>query len=300
MVLRRMALAVLLATTLTTLVAAPTAGREPSRPAAARPAPERPLTDQERAASDRKVAQALAFVAERRATGAHLLPLSCYTPNGTTAATRSGSSAANAGVCTVPQRYLGVQARDQTRGHYCGPAVGQVIANYTWNVRGDANRYTQAQIAAWMQTDARGFTNAPELEDGLEAATRGGARLPANWDWVVTEVRDLNGNGSTGDELHAFVQTNVSRNTMPLAIPVKPHDANSLYNLASWPKPVASMGHWIAAYGWYGDYSNTNTNFARTYYTDSSKDEGGATGYFWNATRHLAGMVREHTGRLVW
>lgn len=290
MVSRRMAFAILIATTLATVVATPALGRDPSRPAATRPAAERPLTAAERAASDRKVAQAVAFVAERRASGAHLLPLSCYTP--------SGRNSTTSGACTVPQRYLGVQARDQIRSHYCGPAVGQVIANYAWNVRGDANRYTQAQIAGWMQTDARGFTNAPELEDGLEIATRGGSRVPARWDWVVTEVRDLNGNRSTGDELHAFVQTNISRNTMPLAIPVKPHDANSLYNLSSWPRPVASMGHWIAAYGWYGDYSGND--FARTYYTDSSKDEGGATGYFWNATRHLAGLIREHTGRLVW
>ena len=291
---RRMAIAILLATTLSMLVALPAAGREPVR----RPplvVGERALTAEEQAASDRRVADALAFVAAERSAGAHLLPLSCYTPNATTTARTTATADAT---CFVPQRYLGVQARDQIRSHYCGPAVGQVIANYAWAMRGDQNRYTQAQIAGWMKTDVRGFTNAPELEDGLETGTRGAPRRPANWDWVVTEVRDLNRDWSSGDELHAFVQTNVSRNEMPLAIPVKPHDANSQFNLASWPKPVASVGHWIAAYGWYGHW--VGGDFARTYYTDSSRDEGGATGYFWNATRHLAGMIREHTGRIVW
>jgi hypothetical protein len=288
-----MAFAILLAMIVSTIVAVPAAGREPVRPASSIGA-ERALTPEERTASDRKVAEALAYVAAQRAAGAHLLPLSCYTPNG--GATQA--AATDDATCFVPQRYLGVQARDQIRSHYCGPAVGQVIANYTWAMRGEQNKYTQTQIAGWMLTDARGFTNAPELEDGLEIATDGAPRRPATWDWVVTEVRDLNGNWSSGDELHAFVQTNVSRNQMPLAIPVKPHDANSQFNLASWPKPVASVGHWIAAYGWYGHWSGGD--FARTYFTDSSRDEGGATGYFWNATRHLAGMIREHTGRLVW
>jgi hypothetical protein len=280
----------LLAAVLTSLVAWPVAGREPIP----RPVPtlaERPLTDAERAASDRKVAAALAYVAAERASGAHLLPLSCFTPNGT------GTAATTESTCFVPQRYLGVQSRDQVRSHYCGPAVGQVISNYTWNT-GAGNRYTQQQIATWMLTDVRGQTSAPELEDGLEAATVNAPRRPANWDWVITDVRDFNQNWSTGDELHAFVQSNISQSLMPLAIPVKPHDINSAFNLASWPKPVASVGHWIAAYGWYGHWSGND--FARTYYTDSSKDEGGATGYFWNATRHLAGLIREHTGRIVW
>jgi hypothetical protein len=290
---RRMAFAMLLTAVLTSLLASPVAGTEPTRPVATRPTlAERPLTDAEQAASDRKVASALAYVADQQAADAQLLPLSCLTPNGSV-----DGGTTDAACISIPQYYLGVQARDQIRSHYCGPAVGQVISNYAWNT-GSGNKYTQTQIAQWMQTDIRGQTSAPELEDGLELATARAPRRPANWDWVITEVRDLNRNGSSGDELHAFVRTNVSGSKMPLAIPVKPHDANSLYNLSSWPRPVGSVGHWIAAYGWYGNW--IGGDFARTYYTDSSRDEGGATGYFWNATRHLAGMIREHTGRLVW
>ncbi|MDQ3345938.1 MAG: hypothetical protein M3473_06530, partial [Chloroflexota bacterium] len=143
-----------------------------------------------------------------------------------------------------------------------------------------------------------GGTSAPELEDGLELGTAGSPRRPAVWDWVVTDVRDRNNDGHSGDELQGYVRSNVSSSKMPLAIPVKPHDPNSGYYLISWPKPVVSIGHWIAAYGWYGNY--TGTTFARIYYTDSSRDEGGSTGKFWDPTRDIAALIAEHTRRVVW
>jgi hypothetical protein len=36
------------------------------------------------------------------------------------------------------------------------------------------------------------------------------------------------------------------------------------------------------------------------YYTDSSKDEGGGTGRYWDPIRHIAGMIRDHTQMFVW
>ena len=198
----------------------------------------------------------------------------------------------------MPQGFLSVEARDQTLSHYCGPAVGQVIANYSWATSAGGNKYTQGRIAGWMGTDAYGQTDAPRLEDGLEAATTGSPRRPANWDWVVTDLRDRDGDQSTGDELHSYVRSNISTSRMPLAVPVKPHASSSNFNLPSWPKPVASVGHWIGVYGWYSTWNGGDT--ARTYYTDSSRDEGGATGKFWLPTRHLAFLVGEHTRRFVW
>jgi hypothetical protein len=44
----------------------------------------------------------------------------------------------------------------------------------------------------------------------------------------------------------------------------------------------------------------TEHGHARIYYTDSSKDEGGSTGKFWDPTRHIAAMIMEHTQRFVW
>ena len=198
----------------------------------------------------------------------------------------------------MPSDYLGVSARDQTRGHYCGPAVGQVIANYTWAVPLNANRYTQGQIAVWMRTDELGGTSAFTMADGLDIATARAPRRPPNWDWVVTILEDTDRDGTVGDQLHNYVRANISGARMALAIPVLPHEKDGRYHLSSWPVPVNSPGHWIAAYGWRGLYDGTD--YSRMYYTDSSGDEGGSTGRFWDPMRHIGGMIRDHTQRFVW
>jgi hypothetical protein len=272
---------------------------------------ERQLTPQEQAASDRKAAAAEAYVAAEASRGADLVSLACVVPLGAEplqadAGGLAGTDAVapTTGIeplaCAVPQGFIGVEARDQIFAHYCGPAVGQVIANYSWAMPAGANKYLQRDIAAWMSTDRNGQTDAFSMEAGLERATAGAPRRPAAWNWIVTELTDTDRDGWTGDQLHAFVRSNISNSRMPLAIPVKPHAANSPTdsNLASWPRPVESVGHWVAIYGWVGLYDGTDT--PRMYYTDSSKDEGGATGKFWTATRRFAFLIREHTNRLVW
>jgi hypothetical protein len=298
MLIRRTIAAMLTAFVLSTLAIGPAHAARPVKPPPAPPggAPERPLTPEEQAASDRKVAEAEAYIASADASGENLLSLSCVAPNGTTSDAQDAAIATAS--CTVPQAYLPVAARDQIRGHYCGPAVGQVIANYTWAVSSSANKYSQTTIAAWMLTDVFGYTNAPELEDGLEVATAGAPRRPAGWDWVVTNLRDTDGDGVLGDQLQFYVRANVSGAKMPLAMAVKPYDPNGKYHLSSWSRPVSSPGHWIAAYGWYSYWAGND--FSRIYYTDSSKDEGGSTGKYWDPTRHLAEMIRVHTGRFVW
>ena len=287
---RRVALAAAGGLVLTAMLAAPASAAKPTKPPTEAPA-ERPLSPDEQTAAERKLAASDAYLASVVSRGLDLVPLSCVTPTG-------ASPQAETQACSVPQGYLSVQARDQTKGTYCGPATGQVIANYTWAAAAGANKYTQGVIAGWMQTDVFGGTSAPMLEDGLELSTRGSPRRPAGWDWVVLDVRDRDNDGHTGDELQGYVRSNVSSARMPLAIPVKPHDPNSGYYLISWPKPVVSVGHWIAAYGWYSNY--TGTTFARIYYTDSSKDEGGSTGKFWDPTRDIAALIKEHTQRIVW
>jgi hypothetical protein len=280
----------------------------PSAPAVERPpgAGERPLTPAEQVASDRKVAAAMAYLASPAAVGFGRVSLDCAAPeatptNGATAGGNDlsaiGDPTTNAD-CDVPSDFLGVSARDQSRGHYCGPAVGQVIANYTWAMPLDANKYRQAKIAGWMQTDVNGGTSAYTMEDGLEIATAGAPRRPAGWDWVVTYLTDRDRDGAVGDQLHDYVRTNISGSRMALAIPVLPHQRNGRFHLTSWPNPVSSPGHWIAAYGWKGLYDGTT--FAKIYYADSSRDEGGSTGRFWDPVKYVAGMIMDHTGRFVW
>lgn len=282
---------------LSALSIGPVAAKSPTlTPSAPTPLPERPLTAEEEALADAKAAAAEAYVAGQLSRDADLVSLACVTPNG--GATSDATAAAVTAGCAQPSYTLSVEARDQTRGHYCGPAVGQVIANYSWKVGAGQNKFSQAKIAGWMRTDINGGTSAPYLEDGLEAATRGAPRRPANWDWLVTNLRDTDRDGQFGDQLHAYVQSSVSGSRMPLAIPVKPHDRNSRYYLSSWPRAVNSVGHWIAGYGWYAYWSNTDVPHIA--YTDSSRDEGGSTGKFWDPTRHIAAMIMEHTGRIVW
>ncbi|MDQ3691200.1 MAG: hypothetical protein M3406_14440 [Chloroflexota bacterium] len=286
----RIARAALGGLVLSAMLAGPVSAAKPTRPPT-EPISERPLTSDELAAAERKIVASDLYLASVAADGTDLMTLSCVTPTG-------DSTQAETEACYVPQGYVSVEARDQTKSIYCGPATGQVIANYSWAVGSGGNKYTQAKIAGWMQTDINGGTSAPELEDGLELGTQNSPRRPAGWDWVVSDVRDRNDDGHTGDELQGFVRSNVSSSKMPLAIPVKPHDPNSRYYLISWAKPVVSIGHWIAAYGWYGNY--TGTTFARIYYTDSSRDEGGSTGKFWDPTRDIAALIAEHTRRIVW
>lgn len=294
MLTRRMFMALFGAVLMMTFTITPVAG---GKPITEPPPGERPLTEEEQTASDARVAVADAYLEATTGDGSDLSTLSCIASTGTSDEAPASPDATTSS-CTVPSAFLAVTARDQAKSHYCGPAVGQVIANYTWAMSSSANKYSQAKIAGWMQTDAKGYTNATELEYGLEVATKGAPRRPSGWNWVVTNLRDTDGDGTVADQLHGYVKSNVSFSKMPLAIPVKPHASGSKYRLSSWPKPVNSVGHWIAAYGWYGNW--TNSDFPRIYYTDSSRDEGGSTGKFWDPTRHIASLVMEHTKRFVW
>lgn len=290
MSIRRSITVLLAAGLMTALTVTPAAAKRPIPSIPDEPA----LTAEQQAASDAKVAAAEAYVAQYAASGAGLVSLACISPQG---AGTEGGTTPMAG-CLTPSAALSVEARDQTKGHYCGPAVGQVIANYTWAVAGGANKYSQGTIAGWMGTDVNLSTSASELVYGLERATAGAPRRPSNWAWVITSLSDTDGDGAVGDQLHDYVRSNVSGSKMPLAFAVKPHDRNSRYHLSSWPKVVDSVGHWIAGYGWYALWTNSDT--PRVYYTDSSKDEGGSTGKYWDPTRHIAALIMEHTKRLVW
>jgi hypothetical protein len=249
---------------------------------------ERPLSTQEQRTGARRIAAAERYLAQANAS-LGLAALACPTSTTALAATAT---------CEPPSGTLSVEARDQTKNTYCGPATGQVIANYTWAMGLGQNKYTQAQIAVWMKTDINGGTDAPNLEVGLERATAGAPRRPADWDWVVINLLDRNGNGLVGDELHGYARSNVSGSRMPLAVPVKPHEPGNPTFLSSWPREVRSVGHWLPIYGWIGIYDGSDS--AKLRYTDSSRDEGGSTGKFLDPTRTFAILISQHTKRLVW
>ena len=169
-----------------------------ARPARAVPTAERPLAPDEQAASNRKVAAAMDYLASAQARSFGRVMLACATPDatapGTTDLKRNDLSAIGGHppppTATCPPISSGSPPAIRRAGHYCGPAVGQVIANYTWAVPLNANKYTQAQIAVWMRTDELGGTSAFTMADGLDIATARAPRRPANWDWVVTRLEE--------------------------------------------------------------------------------------------------------------
>ncbi len=302
---RRLTLAVVTAVLALAAGAGPAFAADPTQPLPPPTKPlergERPLTSQEEAAADAKAAAARAYVSSLRGSGFGLVTLSCAIPDTRPADPASpGKNVGKVGLTSVScaqSGFLSVEARQQEKNHYCGPAVGQVIANYAWAMKAGVNKHSQNTIATWMKTNVNGLTNAPELAIGLQKATGGGARTPVNWAWAPTDLRDLDGSGSTTDELHDYVVSAISGWKMPLAFAVKPHDRNSRYNLSSWPNVVSSPGHWIAAYGWSG---SGGLSYARIYFADSSKNQGGGTGKYWNRTAEIAALIGEHTRRFVW
>jgi hypothetical protein len=302
---RRIFLASLTAALAVSAMSAPALARKPGPTAP----PERPPNAEERAASDSKAAAAERQVASADGYAEDLVSLACAVPTSTEQeALRAEASAAGSVArenltpmaCAVPQGFLAVEARDQVNGFYCGPAVGQVIANYSWAVPAGANRFLQRDLAAWMATDVNRGTGSWNMERGLETATWGSPRRPAQWDWVVTSLEDTDRDGWVGDQLDAYVRSNISHSRMPLAISVKPHapDSPSGAHLSSWLRPVWSVGHWVSIYGWM--FVHDGTDRARMYFTDSSRDEGGGTGKYWTPTRWFTLMILEHTRLIVW
>jgi hypothetical protein len=287
-------------------VTAAAGGIAPVRGATPAPAPastesmkvmERPLTAAEEKLSRQKVAAAERFAAQLQMTGFGLAPLACVpTVTPTAGPTHTALTPAPTATCAPPSGFLPVEARQQTKNHYCGPAVGQEISNYAWVMASGKNKYTQAVIAGWMRTDVNGQTGAPDLAAGLNRATGGSPRHKAGFTWGITNLTDTDSNGTTADELQTYLMSAISSVKMPVAIAVKPHDPASDIHLASWPKPVPSSGHWIAAYGWMGAGGAS----ARTYYVDSSKAQGGGTGAYWNLTSTIANLIDAHTKRIVW
>jgi len=305
MVSRRIVMVVLTAAVGLAVSAGPAAAAKPIQPAptaAPAPAGERPLTVAEQALSDAKVAAAEAYLARLRGSGFGLVSLACVPNIAPPGATKSMPNAkvaqppTLAASCAPPSGFLSVAARQQTKDHYCGPAVGQVVANYAWAMKAGANKFTQSVLAGWMKTDTRGQTSAPELVTGLHKGTFGSPRHKAGFKWAITNLEDTDGDGTTGDQLHGYLMSAISGAKMPIAIALKPHEPGAADFLASWPDPIRSSGHWIAAYGWSALWSAS----ARTYYADSSENQGGGTGKYWDPTAEIARMIGRHTGRIVW
>lgn len=202
--------------------------------------------------------------------------------------------------CYVPSGTLATEPRDQDKNIYCGPAVVQVASNWSWMKASGANKHTQQVISNnWTKTDANGGTDAYKLRDGMNGATASSPRRPpAPFAYVVQPLVDTDGDGTAGDQMHNYIETDINTDHMPVAIPLKPHQPGAQVWLSSWPNAHASVGHWILIYGWRRHWDNSRTPLLR--YDDSSKDEGGSTGAFSDPSKDIYDLVRVHTNRIVW
>ena len=194
-------------------------------------------------------------------------------------------------------RILPTFPRQQTTDYNCGPAVAQVIINYTRDVsstglggaRQATNWATQSIIERWMGTTIYG-TGAPGIRSGLNHP--GGVRKPfAAWSYDVERT-------GGPKAFHDKVVTDIAIYGMPLAMAVNPHMARvGVYHLASWPDERPRARHWIAIRGYEGLWGSA---YPIVHYSDSSGGYGGGTGNYWDLSLVLHDTNDRNRGRIVW
>ncbi|PZR60576.1 MAG: hypothetical protein DLM71_10435 [Chloroflexi bacterium] len=199
---------------------------------------------------------------------------------------------------------LPTYARHQHRWFYCGPAVVQVISNYTYGYRNatvsgetsNNNVFLQSYISGrWTRTDANGQTNLGDLITGLNASTS----RPSYFYWAQWH-------GPSFADFHAAIVNDVFSYKMPLAAGVNPHVRGSTYYLYSWRNWQGSTGHYITING-YSGVPSSSSKYA--YYNDSSGgyDEvqpwiaiAGETGAFSDTSYTVYMTMKNNSGDLVY
>ena len=172
---------------------------------------------------------------------------------------------------------LATRARHQHRWFYCGPAVVQVVSNYSRgytstntcggdnNCPAGTNYKDQHYISTnWTKTDQHTQTYVSDLVTGLHGASA----LPSGFVYAYWT-------NMSWSSFHNGVKVDTYTWRMPLAPRVDPRHTGSNYYLTSWAgAPAGDYGHYITLRG----YSGSAQSSALAYYNDSS------------------GGVDEHTG----
>lgn len=206
---------------------------------------------------------------------------------------------------SIPQSYtLPTFPRHQHLWDYCGPAVVQVISNYTWNyyytaTSGEAtttNKYTQTYISShWTHTDTNGGQTSPSY---VALALNAASVLPFAGFYQLWQK-------PVWSDFQYAIATDTSQWLMPLAAHVNPRSLNSAYILTSWPTGAqkSTYGHYIPLRG----YSGFTQATALAYYDDSSgtvDDNGvgmlGSTGAFSQNSHAVWGAMTIKAGNFYW
>jgi hypothetical protein len=194
-------------------------------------------------------------------------------------------------------------ARRQENDHYCGPASGQEIINWSRdyfydNLGGEnttTNYRTQQQIAGYMGTTDGGTNGGPIARalngTGLNDETPADAVKKPSPDWEGYAYQAP----ADGAEFHSWIVTDIADWSMPLTPDVIAHKVGeTYYYLPSWPNEQAGSLHWIVIRGYDGFWDGTDT--PQVYYVDSSGQTGPGryhTGaqIMWKVTKFLKGKV---------
>ena len=199
----------------------------------------------------------------------------------------------------VPSRLPRGRARDQTRGHYCGPGRG--AGDRQLHVGRGAergNKYTQAKIAAWMRTDdsaARALHAWPTASRWRPPERPVARRIGTGW----SRPRGHRPRRHVRRPAPRLRSREHQRHADGLAIPVKPHERDWRFHLEQ-----------LAAAGGFAGPLDRRLRLARPVRRERTSrgsttptrrrtraDRPVASG---TPMRHIGGMIRDHTQRFVW
>lgn len=234
-----------------------------------------PLTAAQRASRDAKESLISATLDATAGGdgGSGAVTMSCPTPTG--AGTRDAVEAETlaAASCFTPSTFtLAASPRQQEKSYYCGPAVVQVVSNFSYG-HTTTNKYSQTTISNnWTKTDATLQTYLGDFINGMNAASR----KPSGFAYMQKH-------SPTFADWHTTIVSGVYNWRMPLATSVRPHEVGATYYIISWPVAKAAA-HYIGLFGYKGFASTRNLD-RKVYYTDTAGQyaaSGVKAGNFWD------------------
>lgn len=250
-----------------------------------------PLTREQKASKSAKE-ELIARVAGR-STSDGAATTSCPTPTSTSA---SGAASASANTttssCYIPFKFVlgNVNPRQQEKWYWCGPAVGQVMSNYSWGMGAAQNKYTQAQIASWMRTEINRQTFLGDFIAGVNRATR----RPSNFVYLQKHAPSFT-------NWHNTIISGVYNWRLPLAAGVNPHPTWADYYIISWPEPK-NAAHYIELHGYEG-YATTANGSRWVFYSDTAGPYAAAgmrAGNFRDISWDVYRTMMANTGDMVY
>jgi hypothetical protein len=143
--------------------------------------------------------------------------------------------------CEPSVKVLTVYPRQQKKSYYCGPAVVQVVSNFSWGKTGSNNKYSQQTISDnWTHTDQNGQTY---LVDEIRGMNQASVR-PPNFEYMQKH-------NPTYDNWHGTIIAGGYFWDLPLAAGVIPWKQGGTYHLKSW-NIVSNGGHYLELHGYEG------------------------------------------------